>query len=232
MQNNAHPRLKTPVSENVELIRLAHDIKSPIKSIKGIINYARMSVKDEEILNLFDLIQKSSSQLEQQTGRILNNIVHGRNAKTTLINIKQLFSDLKEMLEHVDGYTTSRITFLSQFDGDFYGVYEEVCSVMMNLLENALKYRKPGQADHMVMVTVLDEDTHINIKIQDNGLGIAADKLNKIFHPAYRAAKRIADGYGMGLYIVGQMIHRMNGTIKVNSTLGEGACFEVRLPLD
>jgi signal transduction histidine kinase len=67
----------------------------------------------------------------------------------------------------------------------------------------------------------------------DQGIGIAADEIERIFDPFYRidTSKEEVEGSGLGLSIVKECVDRLNGTIRVDSVLGEGSTFTVKLPL-
>jgi signal transduction histidine kinase len=103
----------------------------------------------------------------------------------------------------------------------------------INLLNNAVNYT-PSQGQVTVLITRLDDST-VEIKIADTGSGIDPKDLPHIFDRFYRADKARsrsgAGGTGLGLAITREIINRHHGTITVDSTLGHGSAFFVRLPL-
>lgn len=99
--------------------------------------------------------------------------------------------------------------------------------VVTNLLSNALKYggAKP------ISVVVEGDATRARLRVRDQGIGIAAEDVERIFGRYERAVSgRHYGGLGLGLYITHQIVHAHGGTIGVESTPGEGACFTVELP--
>lgn len=102
--------------------------------------------------------------------------------------------------------------------------------VVMNLLSNAVKYSPPHTR---VSVYVRKEDTQAVLAVSDQGPGIAEDDLAVLFQPfgRGRSADALAEGTGMGLYVVKQIVEAHGGRIDVHSELGHGATFRVRLPL-
>ena len=102
--------------------------------------------------------------------------------------------------------------------------------VLINLVDNALKY---SAADEPITVTLRKIGTQACIEIKDTGRGIPFCDLNKIFDPFYRVDEdrsRATGGTGLGLSIVKTLVEGMNGTLKVQSKLGEGSVFTVFLP--
>ncbi len=102
--------------------------------------------------------------------------------------------------------------------------------VLINLIDNALKYSADGQP---ITVTLKEIGNYAYIEVKDRGRGIPLCDLNKIFDPFYRVDEdrsRATGGTGLGLSIVKTLVEGMNGTLKVQSKLGEGSVFTVSLP--
>jgi PAS domain S-box-containing protein len=100
--------------------------------------------------------------------------------------------------------------------------------VMLNLLSNAAKYGR----SRPVVLSVKQEGAHAMISCRDNGMGIAVDKLSRVFERFERAIDSSnISGLGLGLYITREIVHAHHGQIRVESELGKGSCFFVELPL-
>jgi signal transduction histidine kinase len=102
-------------------------------------------------------------------------------------------------------------------------------SILMNLMSNAIEYIEPGG---VVEVSASAENGAARITIKDNGPGIAAEHLPHLFEPFYRvSSSRNADGHlGLGLFLVGSHIKAMGGECRVDSQVGRGTVFSIRLP--
>jgi signal transduction histidine kinase len=100
-----------------------------------------------------------------------------------------------------------------------------------NLVENAIKYNK----ENGWVKVILDADhKYFYVKVEDSGMGIPQDSLDSIFERFYRVDKshsREIGGTGLGLAITKRAVVAHRGAIKVQSTLGEGTTFTVRIPL-
>ncbi len=102
--------------------------------------------------------------------------------------------------------------------------------ILFNLIENAIKYNKPGG---QVTVSAREQDRWIEVSIADNGIGISADDLPRVFERFYRVDKahsREIGGTGLGLSIVKHIIQSHNGDITAQSELGMGSVFCFTLP--
>jgi signal transduction histidine kinase len=112
-------------------------------------------------------------------------------------------------------------------DADFARVTQVVC----NLLNNSVKYTDPGG---YISLAMHEDGTHAVIGVRDNGIGIAPDKLGRVFELFTRVGEPHSgrDGLGIGLALVQRLVHQHGGTIVASSDgPGQGAHFEVRLPL-
>jgi signal transduction histidine kinase len=100
--------------------------------------------------------------------------------------------------------------------------------VVTNLLGNAVKY---GQGKP-IEVAAGTRDGEAFVRVTDRGIGIAADKLKKIFEPFERAVlNRQYSGFGLGLWIAHEIVEKSGGRIEVESRPGEGSTFTVRVPI-
>ena len=110
------------------------------------------------------------------------------------------------------------------------GEKTQLLSAISNLAENAIKY---SNADGIVELTLWHEGDDVVLSVSDQGIGIPADSLPRIFERFYRvdrARSRGTGGSGLGLSIAWHVISNHNGTLSVTSTEGEGSVFLVKLP--
>jgi signal transduction histidine kinase len=107
---------------------------------------------------------------------------------------------------------------------------DKLRQVLVNLLANAVKYSPSGG---LIAVELRGDDRRVEIVVRDEGLGIAPSEQRLIFEKFYRAdvnMTRGVSGSGLGLYISRELVHRMGGTISVQSQPGQGSTFVVTLP--
>jgi signal transduction histidine kinase len=104
----------------------------------------------------------------------------------------------------------------------------QMTRAIQNVIINAVQ--AASEKKGTVMVSCLRKDFYVDVRIEDNGYGIAAEQLAKIFDP-YFTTKQGKSGTGLGLYITKKVVEDHNGSIKVDSTAQLGTSFTIRLPL-
>lgn len=124
------------------------------------------------------------------------------------------------------------VTLVLDIDGEYFalGTNDGIFHITFNLLENAIKYNRPGGE---VRVSLSLDGEHVIMAVADNGIGIPDDELNMIFDRFYRVDKtrsRETGGTGLGLSIVSEWAGKLNGVVEVESRLGKGTVFRIRLP--
>jgi signal transduction histidine kinase len=116
-----------------------------------------------------------------------------------------------------------------QATGTDFGIIadeEAMTKVIVNLVGNAIKFTPPAGS---IVVAVTDAGTHVELAVRDTGPGIAPADLGRIFEP-YQQAHRGRKGSGLGLAIVKELVEAHGGCVDVESRVGEGTSFTVRLP--
>lgn len=111
-----------------------------------------------------------------------------------------------------------------------YAVADDLYQIAFNLIENAIKYNKP---EGTVMTRLYRDGSEIVLQVEDTGVGIPEEDLDKIFNRFYRVDKarsRAAGGTGLGLSIVRDMARQHGGVVSVQRREPEGSCFVVRFP--
>jgi two-component system phosphate regulon sensor histidine kinase PhoR len=104
-------------------------------------------------------------------------------------------------------------------------------NLINNLLDNAVKYSKENLA---IKLTTENSGNNLKIKIEDNGIGMNKETVNRIFEKFYRAHTgnvHNVKGFGLGLSYVKTMVEAHHGTIKADSVLGKGSTFLITVPL-
>ena len=106
-------------------------------------------------------------------------------------------------------------------------------NVIFNLMDNAVKYRKPDQPIN-IYIRTWNDDTSLYLSIRDTGVGIKKDNLKKVFEKFYRVhTGNVHDvkGFGLGLAYVKKIIDLHKGDITVESEYGKGTKFTIKLPI-
>jgi len=227
----AEAKLKSINQElNTFVYKSSHDLKGPLASIKGLTSIARDEVTDEAGIRYFGLIAQSTDRLDQILTDLLETVKLKETTVTTeKIDLNALIKDVLNSLEH--GPDFGRVSFRLNITPNLF-IYSDkkiLTSVMQNLIDNGVKYRRHGLDNSFVSISIADSKTGINIKMEDNGMGIPEDIQDKVFDMFYRGHSE-SKGTGLGLYIVKNAVEKLGGTIELQSKVGEGTIFTIFLP--
>ncbi len=218
---------------NAELDRFvysaSHDLRAPLVSIQGLSKLAIAESQSEIDRKYFKLINDRVVRLDDFIRDIIE---YSRNARTERklesFSLSPMIHEVIENLKYMEG--ADRIAF------SVCSSVEEVRTdksrlkvVLSNIISNAIKYHNLRQEDPTVQITSSQFESTVSISIKDNGIGIQEEAREKIFDMFYRASDR-AGGSGLGLYIVKEIVEKLEGSITVNSVFGVGTTFEVRIP--
>jgi len=219
---------------NAELDRFlystSHDLRSPLSSIKGLVNIARMETHDEKLQRYFGMM---IDRVEKLDFFIKDIIDYSKNARTEVrsepVDFNSLLTEVTDNLRYIEGAET--IEFQSKvFVSDPVQVDKNRLSVVLNnLLANAIKYHDPKKEKQWIDVQVSNSNGEIKVQVSDNGMGIDPEHHSKIFDMFYRGTLH-SKGSGLGLYIVKETVAKMRGTIGVESVPGQGSSFSISLP--
>src|SRR5690349_15497193 len=219
---------------NAELDRFlystSHDLRSPLSSIKGLVNIARMETHDEKLQRYFGMM---IDRVEKLDFFIKDIIDYSKNARTEVrsepVDFNSLLTEVTDNLRYIEGAET--IEFQSKvFVSDPVQVDKNRLSVVLNnLLANAIKYHDPKKEKQWIDVQVSNSNGEIKVQVSDNGMGIDPEHHSKIFDMFYRGTLH-SKGSGLGLYIVKETVAKMRGTIGVESVPGQGSSVSISLP--
>lgn len=222
--------------KNIELdnfvYRSSHDLVAPLKSLKGLINVVQL---ENEIANqhtYFALMHTSVDKLENFIKSILE--YSSNNKKGVEMQEVDLHEMLDSILEDLKYYEQAkRIEIIRNIDPDvrFYSDLKRLKIVLSNLITNSIKYHNYHQDNPFIEVKAHRiEGNFFSIQVIDNGRGIKAEYVDKIFNMFFRASSS-AEGSGLGLYIVKDTVKKIGGEINVSSDYGKGTTFSLLFPL-
>jgi len=210
----------------------SYDLRSPLKSLLGLSDIIKEDMDQDNIIQLeqMDMMKQSIIKLDDFIEDIL---LYSRNSRTEVVqesmNFEESLQDFIKEHEHLDGAKEIKLKVNIHQDMKFVSDKRRVNVVLNNLISNAIKYKDPSKENPVVTVDIKCSKDNAIICIKDNGIGIDTKDKEKIFEMFYRATKA-SQGSGLGLYIVKETLDKLNGTIEVESELGNGARFIVNLP--
>ncbi len=226
---------------------LAHEINTPLaaamhtlyhakeltREYKGSLENPSVTKEDHqdiatELGNNIDSAQMSLERLGEFVRRMRSQTRISSETSTFYPN--QMIRDVMAVLQPKAKALNVTLGFFEPNDvTTLHGDASRFSQVVANLLTNALDACE-GKAEAFVNVRLITADTEVRLEVQDNGVGIPADLQHKIFEPMF-TTKGIGQGTGLGLLVVYDIVHGgFQGDIEVQSEVGEGSTFTVRLP--
>jgi signal transduction histidine kinase len=214
------------------LYSTAHDLRSPLTSLSGLVHIMRLENKQPELGHYFDRMDKSIQRQEIFIAQIASF------SKNKIMKIKSEKIDLNSLLSEVIEYhhfipgadrIQKHVNIHNPDALPFYSDHNRITILVNNLLSNAIRYADLSKPNPFIQVDIKIRKTEITIDFSDNGIGIAQEHIDKIFDMFYRAHSD-SKGSGLGLFIFYKTIKRMNGTVEVASEEGKGTSFHIRLP--
>jgi signal transduction histidine kinase len=145
------------------------------------------------------------------------------------VSIAEIVNEIADSLRYMDG--ASRIKLIREFGSvDLINTDRKSLSVILsNLVSNSVKYHNYNQEDLWIKILMERDADEVRLTVSDNGIGIAEDQQPRVFEMFHRATE-ISTGSGLGLFIVKEVIDRLNGRISLQSVYGKGSAFSVSLP--
>jgi len=224
-------RIRTDFVANV-----SHELKTPLTSIKGFIETLEDGAIDdkEKAIRFLSIIRKHAERLSN----IINDLLSLTEIEVPHIKIEEKRFDLKYLLDEVVWSFGHALTVKSQeikvdYNGsDFFikGDKDKVEQVLVNLIDNAIKYT-PQKGK--IICSLFEKEGSVMLAIEDSGIGIEKEHLDRIFERFYRVDKarsRESGGTGLGLSIVKHIIALHSGHIDIESVIGKGTKITVILP--
>lgn len=219
---------------------MTHELKTPISSISLVaqmLNDETVSKSEQTMKHLGGVINDETKRLRFLVEKVLQMSMFDK--KKAVFKRKEL--DLNEMVDNAAHSFSLRVEHtggkISQDIGavDSLMYVDEIhfTNVIFNLMDNAIKYRKPDKPVNIVLSTWNDKE-HLYLSIEDDGVGIKKDNLKKIFDKFYRVhTGNVHDvkGFGLGLAYVKKIVDLHDGEIRVDSEYGKGTKFTISLPI-
>lgn len=214
---------------------VAHDLKTPISAVKGFIELVQQAGPLNEQQTHFS--ERALSSLQRMENLVVDLLEYTRlNAESQFdlmeFDLRTVILESLEMLEEVA--TRRQITIKPEISTDPIVVLADMrllTQVINNLISNAIKYNRDGG---LVTVKINRNPDGVRVDVEDTGVGIPQDDLQRVFDRFYRVKGNSGggriEGSGLGLAIASTIIEKHKGRIWVESAEGKGSTFSFVLP--
>lgn len=234
------------ISERKQLDRIkrefistvSHELKTPLTSITGALGLVRGGVAGDlpdQVRDIIDIAYRNSERL----GLLVTDILDVEKIDAGRMSYDMRESDISALIgecvetmrTYASEYNVTIAIAETAANPGFTGDPDRITQVISNLLSNAVKFSRPGQ---QVEIGSSSDATGVSFYVRDQGEGIPEDAQDRIFTRFFRvdsSDQRHSSGTGLGLSICKPIIEAHGGTISVQSTVGKGSTFEVRIPV-
>lgn len=219
---------------------MTHELKTPIASI----SLAAQMMNDESVTKSESMMKHLGSVIADETKRLrflVEKVLQMSMFDKRSVVFKKKELDLNEMVESVAATFTLRVehtggkiyTAIEAVDSAIYVDEVHFQNAITNLMDNAVKYRKPDEPINIYIRTWNDEE-RLYLSVRDTGQGIRRENIKKVFDKFYRVHtgnKHDVKGFGLGLAYVKKVVDLHQGEIKCESEIGKGTQFVISLPV-
>ena len=219
------------------LSRMSHDIRTPMNAVMGMTQLAlECPHTPPKTIEYLEKIKLSAHVLLN----LINDVLDMSKIESGKVTVMQKPFEPKVMfhrLKTVFGQLTKDKNLLFQANVSpslsmwYIGDEVKIERILMNLMSNAIKFTDAGDTIYLSAESSgsVDGEEAVSFTVKDSGVGIAPEMFDKIFEPFERGSTR--EGTGLGLPIARSYAQLLNGTLEVESTLGEGTIFTLTLPI-
>jgi signal transduction histidine kinase/ligand-binding sensor domain-containing protein/CheY-like chemotaxis protein/AraC-like DNA-binding protein len=218
---------------------VSHEFRTPLSLIMAPVDKILKQIAEPDIQRQLMLVNRNAKRLLNLVNQLLDFRkmeyqelkLHERNGDIISF-IKELsyaFTDVADQKDIKFIFDSENESFYTNFDHD------KIERILFNLLSNAYKFTPEGGQVSVILNLIGDTgDKHLEIRVIDTGIGIAADKCDRIFEPFFQndiPGSMLNQGSGIGLSITKEFVKLHGGEISVESEFNEGSCFTVLLPV-
>lgn len=214
---------------------VSHELKTPMSAIIGSVEILkRDGMESPEIFNEFmDILLKESYRMQN----IINDILELSRLDQTKVSldyqeldVKAVVKESMDLFEPLAKEKHLSLIYHNQIKEPLILDYSTVKTILSNFISNAIKYSNKG----IITIKTKKEDDTFILSVQDEGIGIPKNKLNYIYDRFYQVDKSRSSkiSTGLGLSIVKKIVELNQGTIDVESSVGIGSTFIVKLPIN
>lgn len=213
---------------------VTHEFKTPLTVIKAYLDLMEMYPEDQELArDAKSNISREALRLQEMVEKALELAALERydfEIKLESIDIAEVLTDI---CSRMDGKAKKLgLTLYKDIKaGRLLADRESLFQIFINLIDNAIKYNRPGGS---IAVKSYTQNDRVNVEISDTGIGIPKEAVDKVFEAFYRVDKdrsRATGGTGLGLALVKELVEKQKGTIAITDTGEHGTTFLITFPL-
>lgn len=219
--------LDEKMTQKDTIASVSHDLKSPLTAILGYAELigARKDLPDDVRENADKITSSANSMLS-----LIKKVLDGEGENAAYFSLYDMLFELRgEAVARIkDKDVELCINCAKSVPEYFRGDGIDVRRIISNLLSNAVKYTEKGK----ICLNLTYSDRFLTVEVSDTGKGVNKEDIPYIFEKNTRFEKDAAEGTGLGLYVVKNLVEENGGSIEVSSKVGEGSVFTVKLLME
>jgi signal transduction histidine kinase len=207
----------------------AHDLRSPLMSVKGLIYLMQLESEKEHLQSYFGLLEKSVDRMNQAISDIITRSQNGIDEiELQPVDLKEIAQESIDYLQYIVGADSVRISLSAEEGGLFFSNRKKLQSVFTNIISNAIRYRDENK-NSFLKINVIFNNEGCQAIFEDNGIGMDEDTQSKVFDKFFLVNPK-QGGTGLGLYMVKESVEKLGGNIHLRSKIGKGTTFIIQIP--
>ena len=221
------------------LANMSHELRTPLNAIIGYSELLAEEAEDEGLDSMQDDLSKINDSGKHLLGLIndildLSKIEAGKlELFLSEFEISSVMSVMQSVGEPLAAKNNNQLVINSTVDGSVYGDETRLRQCLLNLMSNGCKFSENGVVSLTAQNVLVSGEEWISFEVSDTGIGMSEEQLDKVFKEFTQAESNTTakfGGTGLGLSITKQLVEMMGGSVSVESIVGKGSTFQLRVP--
>jgi len=221
--------------KNDFIAMVSHELKTPLTSMQGYVQLLALRAKNDENTFSMSKLEKVHSQVKKMT-TLINGFLNTSSFEAGKIYLNEQTFEINDLLNEVVEEVTlitanHNFVVMPSPTVSVKADRDKIGQVINNFLTNAVKYSPKGKS---IDISCKESNGNIQVSVKDQGIGIKPQDQEKLFDRYFRiesVQNQTISGFGLGLYLSAEIIHRHKGKVWVESEMGKGSTFYFSLPL-